>query len=154
MQQCTCMWYQNTGQKPSPDIEWLKHSSRHKPSPLWTTRCSKTWVLPHWTTSRSRAKALTALNNKVFQDMSPPALNDKTFQGKSPPAFMLMQWTPLVYINIQLNYNTPTTWTTTATTQQCIYINMTYTPNNSTSDTSTFEMKFNNMYNLFINKYT
>ena len=30
---------------------------------------------------------------------------------------------------------------------------MTYTPNNPTNDTSTFEKKFN-MYNLFIYKYT
>jgi len=43
-------------EKPSPDIEWLKHSSGHKPWPLWTTRCSRTWVLPLWTTRRSRAK--------------------------------------------------------------------------------------------------
>jgi len=62
---------------------------------------------------------------------------------------MIMQWTPLVYINIQLNYNT-----TTTTTQQCIYVNMTYTPNNSTHNTSTFEKNSITCKIYIIYKYT
>ncbi len=85
----------NTGQKPSPDIEWLKHSSGQKSSPLWTTKCSRTWVLPLWTTRRSRAKP--------------------------SPLLCIMQWTPLVYIYIQHqhlclnNYDTLSNWTSDST---------------------------------------
>ncbi|KEH30736.1 hypothetical protein MTR_4g080245 [Medicago truncatula] len=37
--------------------------------------------------------------------MSPQRLNDKAFQGMSPQQFPNHERTPLVYINIQLNYD-------------------------------------------------
>ena len=97
-----------------------------------TTKCDKcTCIWYH----------LTCLNDKAFQGISPHQFwIVKAFTGHEPSPVLWLCNGLHLFIS---TYNS-------TTTQQCIYINMTYTPSNPTNDTSIFKKKFNNMYNLFI----
>jgi len=124
-----------------------------------TTKCDKcTCIWYH----------LTCLNDKAFQGISPhqfwmvkpftghessPNWMNQHSQGISPHQFERQgvlghEPSPILWLCNGLHLCISTYNSTT--TRQCIYINMTYTPNNSTNYTSTFEKKLNNMYNLFI----